>query len=52
MADIGKNLEEGNLVAGKFSNFEGNLVIFREKIKKYKGKFVILERNLAQIVGK
>ena len=31
----GKNLEEGNLIVGKFCDFAGNFVIFRGKIKKY-----------------
>ena len=30
-----KNVEEGNLIARKFSDFEGNLVSLREKLKKY-----------------
>ena len=47
-----KNPEEGNLIARKFSDFEGNLVILREKIKKYIGKSDILEGNLDQVTGK
>ena len=30
-----KSLEEGNLIARKFCNFEGNFVILREKMKKF-----------------